>query len=481
MCSRLAPYNNRAFRERPMRLRNAWSGTAPVALLFVLSSISYGQAPFFGNLNPVGSNPGGLRLYGVYGYTSYSSSPLLFGNVGSTAQVGQTFGQSYDLMSGGGASIGWNSPGPNPRFGFTYSAGYSRFQRNSDLSFLSQNLEFHIGGNKGYSKKLSSRWTVGMSGTANATNAQAFLFSPNALSRVAQVPATFDDLANGIVTGTSPNPDLASLLTGGPVLESPAQLLLYGSRFLTASVTASATYQRSPRLAISVNVGATRIQTLPGTNPNYLVGILGHSTSGSAGVSASYSLSPRTEVGFGAYTSRTFSKVLDAYNTSASGSLGRIMGRHWFLRVGGGAGFITASRGIYSPPAGLQYTAVGALGFKTRSQTFLVSAERAIADQYSYGAASSTRATGAWTWSRPGTRWSVFASGGQTRMQGGFLGTVDSWRASAGMSRMLSRTVGANLMYSYLANATQYAASPYNQDASGVMLMIYWSPGALRR
>src|SRR5260370_6373961 len=163
-------------------------------------------------------------------------------------------------MSGAGALIGWTSPGPNPQLGFTYSVAYNRFAQNSDLSSLSQNLEFHLGGSKGYSKRLNSRWTVGMSGTANASNAQAVLFSPTTLSRVAQVPATFDDLANAIVNGYSTNPQLASLITGTPAVESPAQLLLFGSHFLTASVAASATYQHSSRLSISMNVGASRMQ-----------------------------------------------------------------------------------------------------------------------------------------------------------------------------------------------------------------------------
>src|ERR1019366_10664034 len=70
-----------------------------------------------------------------------------------------------------------------------------------------------------------------------------------ALSVLSQLPATFDDLAAAFSIGQFSNAQMASMLTGASMLESPARGLLLGNRVLSYSANAGLNYAHSSRLS----------------------------------------------------------------------------------------------------------------------------------------------------------------------------------------------------------------------------------------
>lgn len=412
---------------------------AVVLLLLMTSGAARGQVPFVGQLNPFGDREG-LRLYSVYAYGAYMSSPFLFNPIAMGGSYTSLPGldQGPQALTGVGVTLGWQHTGRD--FGITaiYSGSYNSFLSGSMYRFQNHSFSFNTNAGRSKERKLSRKWTAHASGNVSAVDSEAWLFTPSLMSQTAEVPATFDEFAAGIIAGRFDNDELASVLTSAPIAESPAQWILFGNRGLSASAQTTLTYAHSSRLTVTWALGANRFQPLPGGASQRYTYLLGPSTSVDGSVGLSYALSPRTQFGVTVDSRRTFSRYEDAYITTGIASLGRIVGRHWFIRAHGGAGTITPVRETYHLPQGVQYTAGGGLGFKTHAHTFLLSYERLIGDAYAFGAGSSSSSTAAWAWRRPRSSWSASSSAGWYQMRGSVYGNLDSWRVNAAIGRALS-------------------------------------------
>jgi hypothetical protein len=455
-----------------------YSRTSPLILgllLMIGTGLSRGQSPFLGQLNPLGAHEGGLHLYGVYGYSSYMSSPGAFlpGGVSQSPVTGLGLDLGHDVGIGTGTAIGWNHLGSSYTLSAVYAPSYTGFVRYSDLNSLNHSFSFNANRRRGIN--LDRKWHVDFSTNANVSDSTSMLFNSTFLSHVIDVPTTFDELAAGIALGSFTNDQLAALLTGSALPGSPVQLVLYGNRMLSASLGTSLTYSHSSRLSVYWNVGASRMQSLETSKPGRYV--LPGSTGGSASTGLSYSLSPRTQIGVNVSTARMFSRYEDAYNTTGTVSLGRIMGRRWFFRAYGGVGFVSPLRQTYSLPQGAQYVTGASLGYKTYAHTFLVSVDRGLLDSYGLGASSTVSTSAAWSWRRPGRSWSVFSSAGQQRMTGGGFGHFNSWQANSGIQKTLTRQTGISATYAYMRNNGSVTSSPYKRSLYGVVMMFYWVPG----
>jgi len=196
-----------------------------------------------------------------------------------------------------------------------------------------------------------------------------------------------------------------------------------------------------------------------------------------AGVSVSYALSPRTEVGLNMSSSRAFSSIQDAYTTSASGFIGRTIGRRWFAQVHGGGGFITNLHSHYPSGAGTSPVFGGSLGYRTSAHGFLGSYDHTLGQSYGVGAAGMTSIAAAWNWWRPGHHWGLNRSYMRQEFSKGAFGNVQGWRAAFGLTRQLGDHLVLETAYTYGAYSS--ASTPllaYDSAQHAIRLSLMFTP-----
>jgi hypothetical protein len=272
---------------------------------------------------------------------------------------------------------------------------------------------------------------------------------------------------------------LASILTSAPLAEAPVRNLLYGQRMFTTGAQTSLSYSYSPRLSISFQAGATRNQHVSQDQPlsvgnSYL---LPNTTTGSAGVAVSYSLSPRTQIGGSISTVRISSSQMDAFTTTSQATMGWTFSRRWVVQLHGGVGVTNdvrqSSVQISSQP---RPAGGGSLTFKSYEHTFIGSVDHTVSDSYGLGAASTSSAAFTWRWMRPGRSWWIESSFGWQQLQGNGLGDTSGWRTSAGVGRAIASHVSLFTQYAYLNYSGQLQTNPYAVDQSAVRMSLLWSP-----
>ena len=412
----------------------------------------------------------GLRLYGVSIFSGYSTSPIPFG-LGQNGIAGaQDLGGSANY--GASASFGWQHHRRGTSFSALYSLTYGGVARYSELSGLSHSLSLTA------SQQLTPKWTLSVAGSAQDSTQAEFMFQPSALSVLTQLPATFDDLAAAFSIGQFSNAQMASMLTGATMLESPARSLLLGNRVLSYAANVGLSYAHSSRLNFhfaTVSAGGQNVRSGQSGVPQQNL-ILPRSLDLNAGMGLSYSLSSRTQVGLNVEESRLSNRYQNAYTTNGTAFLGRKMGMRWFLSIRGGGSFTQALQGTYGTPAPTQMIGGGSIGFRTYTQTFTASYDRSSVDSFGLAVGTNSTATGSWNWRRPGSRWTIFASGGQQQMKSTGFGDISGWQASGGISATMNAHTTLSAEYVYFNSQGTYAGSPENMIAHSVRLSLSWNP-----
>ena len=407
----------------------------------------------------------GLRIESLSGYAVYYSSGLPEGSLQPTAVQ-----LPSDLGLGGSAQLEWTHIGEKSQLLFTYIPSYTGRLRFAAWNALNHSISFN--GSRRFGK-----WKFGFAADGNLSNLSEFLFSPTVFASVAAVPGTFSDLAAAVLTGTFTNAQFASLLTGAPIVQSPAQNLFFGERMFTSAVQTSLSYTPVPRLSVKFTASASRSQHLSdsqsGVQQNsYLIPM---TTSAGADLSVSYSRSPRTQLGGSVSSTRVVSTIQDVYSTTAKGSLGRTMGRRWFLQLSGGVGMMTPVRNRFVLSRAPQPVVDASLGFRTLSHTFLGSYSRAVSDSYGLGAASTSSAGGSWRWGRPGRSWWIESSAGWQQLAGSAYGNSSGWRIEGGFGRSMGNRLALLTQYVYLHYSQELASiPPFSQSA--VRVSMVWNP-----
>jgi hypothetical protein len=460
--------------------RSARSGAArrfgKLAAFVILAVAPLGaQSPLLTGMNAVGNPGGGFQLYSLTGYAGWESTASPQGGFYLPATSGSAGLKGDDLL-GGGATVGWSHLGRKTNLSIIYTASYQAQIRYSNLSALNQFLTLNG------SRQLSRKWTLGFSAASSISTYDQMLFTPTILSGVAAAPGTFDDLSAALLAGKYNNDQLASLLTGAPVIESPARTVLFGDRVFTSSASTSLSYAHSQRLSISLAASANRSENIPGAqgSPQYLY-LIPQAIEASATVGINYSLTPRTQVGVNMSASRGFSRIEDAYASYANAFIGRTMGRHWFAQVHAGGGFITPVRSQFAVSHGTTPVYGANLGYRAYAHTFLVSQDRTLSQSYGAGAAATTMTSAAWHWSRPGRSWGASSEYMRMQFSGGPFGNVNGWRASFGLNRHLGERLMLQTGYSYASYASNSPVSPYNSSQHAVRLSVMWMPAGERR
>lgn len=413
---------------------------------------------------------GGIHLYGLSVYAGYSTSAY---PLNGAAQIPQGVAQlGGDWTYGTSATVGWQRHRDRSNLSVMYTGSYGGMARYSNLNAFSHSASISMG------RTLSGKWTVSLTGSAQDSTMAQYLFQPMTLSVVSQLPASFDDLAAVFSIGQFSNAQIASMLTGAPVMQTPARSLLLGNRIMSYSGQAALNYAHSSRLSFhfaSFSAGGqNRSDGQKGVQPqNY---VMPRSMGLNGGMGLSYSLSPRTQVGLDVEEERIQNRFQAAYNTTASAFLGRKMGIHWFLRAYGGGSLTQVVQQLYGSPKTRQLVGGGALGFQTYAHTFLASYDRAASDTYGFAVGSNTTMMGSWNYHRRDATWNVFASFGQQQMRNNGFASISGWESSAGWSKRLSEHTSLSAQYVYLSSNGNYQGVTNNLSVQTVRLSLGWIP-----
>lgn len=424
---------------------------------------------------------GGFQLYDIGTSTTYLSTrlPGYTSSPGVFAPGGGLFGSDYFTTIS--TSVGWSKPSRTSHFSAVYTPSYMASASHSDWN--TWNHAFVL--NFGRPRRLSSRWKFDFSVDASVNSFQQLLFTSSLYSQVVATPSTFSDFSSVFTrNGDSTNDQLNTVMAGAPQVASQVRAMLFGDRALTASGRATFSYVRSRRFMMDFDVSGVRAQHL--SNPRLTSGqdinyVVPYVNSAQASVQFSYSLRPHTRIGVTAGTGRSFTQNQDAYANTVEATLSQTMGRRWFASLQAGTGFIVPVRTAYHLPTHPQFTGAATLGFKTRSQTFVINASRAVGDMYGFGAYASTVIDGAWQYSRPGRNWWLYADYGQTIFKSLQFAAANGWMAGAGYGRTIARAVQMDIGYSALAFDT-YFGQRYRFSVQAIHLSLVWSPHSdLRR
>jgi len=412
----------------------------------------------------------GPQLRAVSGYTGYYSSFL---PNGAGFQTGAS-NLPADFGFGGSAVFDWTHFSERSSFALTYTPSYTGSARFSSTDALNHGLSLSA------SRKVAPRWTWGFAMAGSLNNIEQSLYAPTALSSAAAVPSNFADLAAGLLQSKfTTNPELGSVLTGAPLIESPLNSLFYGVRMFTASVQTSLAYSYSPRLSISFSAGSSRAQHLKDSQaaPTQNTFLIPNTTSGTASLMVSYSLSPVTQIGGSVTSSRTLSPLFDAYTTTSLATLGRTFSGRWIVQMHAGVGVTNPLRQTAFITPGKPYPSVGGgLAYKTGSHTFLGSYDRTVTDAYGVGASTSSSANGTWRWGNPGRRWWMDCTAGWQQMSGNGLSNIGGWHLNTGFNRAVGPHVSVRTEYAYLHYTGGLLAAAYNFSQSAVRVIVSWYP-----
>jgi hypothetical protein len=389
---------------------------------------------------------GGLQIRSISIYGAYYSNGLASGT--TTVQPGLANGPS-DFGGGAAVAFEWTKFTERSTFSLNYTPSYTARGRYSSLNALNHNMFLNL------SRKLAPRWRFGFSAAADFSNLEQYLFSSSALSSVASTPASFNDLAAGLLSGNfANNPQLGVVLTNPPLAESPLRVLVYGARMLTTSAQASLAYSVSPRLTVSFTASGSRSQHI--SEPQGLDATVFYlvptTTSAGANLDVSYSLSPVTKVGASVTTTRVFSWLQDFYTTQSVASWGRTLGRSLLVQMHGGVGVIQiVGRPRYGVPSKPRPVFGGSLAYKANDHTFLASFSQMASDSYGFGATTNSSADATWRWARYGRRWWTEAGFGWQQFNGNGVSSLSGWRTTVGINRQLTPRIGLLAQYTYLS------------------------------
>jgi hypothetical protein len=431
-----------------------------------LATACYGQERW-DDVNFRSASIGGIHLYGVSVYSAYSTSATPYSG---SSQLYSTAYQNLqsDVNYGVQWTAGWQRQREKSSVVVRYLGSYGGQTRYTELNAFGHSLSINV------NRKLNTKWSVNFSVSGDYRTFAQFLFQPTSLSILSQTPATFDDLAAAFSLGQFSSPQVASMLTGTPVVASPERTLLTGDRVLTYYGTATATYAYSSRLSFQFSgVGAGGQNTLGG-NQSF---VIPRTFGANAGVNLSYSLSPRTTVGATLLESRNANRFQSSYNTSAAATFGRKMGLHWFLSMNGGMSYLKSIQQTYGEaPASRQIIGGGSLGYRTYAHTIMASYSRASSDTFGIATGVVTGAHLAWSWRRPGSGWMFFATGGQQQIRNTGYTSLSGWSGSGGVSRRLSSQLSWRTEYTYLLSTGNYLGLTSDRSIQSVRVSLAWGP-----
>jgi hypothetical protein len=192
-----------------------------------------------------------------------------------------------------------------------------------------------------------------------------------------------------------------------------------------------------------------------------------------------HTLSPRTNVGVDLNSVRSFSRNQDAYVFNGSMFVERTLTPRLSAHANLGVGFVKPIRTSAAVLDRPEMTANGSLTYKVSQQTLTVSATRSVADSFGLGANLFDSYTGSWGYVPRGSNWSFQINGGIDKMQNARYGSLDVWRAAAGMTRRIGPFMFFSAQYSRMSfsnNDLRASVANYQTGLEGVALSLVITP-----
>lgn len=432
--------------------------TASIASIagLLLSGAIYGQE-VIPDADGVGGPPAavtknGFHVYQVSGSVGYSSVSGLLGSGSDFRQLG------CDCFGVGSVATGYSHTGPINRIDAVYTPSYSNYYGLTGLKGFNQSAQIV------FESRFAAKWKFSFVATADDSSVVQFALQP----------ANANALTAGQDLGSFVNTTMASL--------TPGQTLLYGGRVFSAGGRTGLSYRPTSRFRISFEGGFFQSQTRSGSanSATNIAFVIPRSQFENVNVNATYSLTPRTEVG-GQVSWLHYHTVLGDYRaTVAGGTYARKLSRRWSAYGEAGVGTYTP----ISTPLGVRQTAISGsqfttslgVGYQGRESAFLTTYQRMVGDLYGLASSSSQGVQSTWNWHQPGRNWSAYLGLGYQRLSGGPLGDGANWQASAGLTRSLNRKTSMSLSYGYLMSSLTPLAVYNNLSAHVVRLTFTWVP-----
>jgi hypothetical protein len=423
-----------------------------------------------------GPQAGGIHLLGASVFSGYSTSAypqaaanlytVLGPNLGGDGSYGATFG------------LGWQGRGQNGDLSVLYTGTYSGQIRYSNLNGYSQTLAISA------AYRLGPNWTFTLAGNGGVMNLSEYMYQPSPQSVITQVPANFDDLAAAVGAGQYTNTEVAALLTGSPILQSPARALLMADRVLSYSAQAGLTYRASDRLTFHFAGFAAAGQSLLSgqeNSPAPVSYIMPRTLSANGGVSFSYSLSPTTTLNAEVDVIRTLNHFDNLYDMAATAGIGRKIGERWFLNIHAGGNYNIVTEQVAGSPAERQIIGGASLGFRAGAHTFLTSYQRSGTDGYAFAVGTFSSTSGSWSWRPPGTRLGVTASFGDVQTRNAGFVSLSGWEGAGGLFFSLNPHMSMTAQYVYMNDVGTYLGTYARMAVQSVRLTFGWAPRSLQQ
>jgi hypothetical protein len=418
----------------------------------------------------------GFRIDEVSLESSYYSAVTPFGAPSQIGPGTPVFGA--DVGNTVAATISYHVRRPTSILEIDYTPSYDRYVRNSQLNRMNHELTITTS----HPFHLTPRLTLDFDVNASITNARQYLFNFGNLNRTAASATSADELAGSVVGTPVAGGGASQAAATAPTLDSAAQQLFFGNRILIAGVNSKISYAWSPRLNIGIDLGGSRYQHLGGgedivaSQPGAGF-LLNQTTTGIAGITASYSLSPRVEIGGDVTTSRNFSRQQQGFATTSTFRISRRMGQYWFSQVHAGVAIINVNGNVTQNSKEPQYLVGADVGFKTRANTFLVSPQRTITNMFGV-VYNTTDVQATWIWQSQRRTWQLSSGGGYQSFDELPRSKVSAWRGTIALGRKLGSQLVGQLQYSQMRYSGGFDAGVYRVAQRGVMLALSWVPSA---
>jgi hypothetical protein len=444
-------------------------------LLWVVSAVmvlpSHGQT-LADRLSSMDFEVEGLRFYGVTAFTSYSTSAFPLTSAGASGvaplAVPGASALGSDVSYGLTASAGWHYSHDRTHISVLYSATYTGNSAYSSLNAFSDHLSLSA------RRSLTPKLQFSVSASGSDTTFAEFVFTPT--TALTQSNSSLDDLAATGSAGQFTSTQAADTLSGSPALESPNTVTLLGNHVLSYSGQATLIYSFSPRLRFSFGSVSAGGQHVGGNTPGEQAYNMPHSLGLNASASFSYSLTPRTTIGVTASENRVQNAVQKDYLTSASASLGRKMGPHWFMSAHGGGSISQAESQSYGTPKARSLIGGGQIGFRMTHSTLMAAVNRNSYDDYGFAVGTVSVYSATWFFNPMGTHWTFFTTFAEQQIRNTGFVSLSGWQTSGGLSRSISSHVMMTTNYSYLSSSGTYLGTPSNFGVSSVRVSMSFRP-----
>lgn len=425
----------------------------------------------------------GLRFESVSFFAGYSSSGVPLNNV-NTLTSQDAFNLGYDIDLGVSAQMSWRQEKRRDAFIVRYSPSAAFRARFPEFNQISHSVSGD------WTHTFSERIRFGLSSGARFGSFGQIFFEPPTFRVVPNPPQTLEEIIAARQAGELTDEEVASILTGEPIIADPGGEEFSNSSSFTTSVAAQLDIRKSSRLTYFVDGGVAYSRFLTGREDRDELDertFINGGRSLRIGSGADYKLTRRTSTSAQVSLGRGFNTIgINTFTINPSASITRSFGRlaNWNASGTFGYGRIRALGDIPIAADGRRWlgtTTGGASVQYTRNQhAFTVSANRSVGDQLGLGSQSSDSINAGWSYAPLRAPWSLSVQGGYVRSDLiAFDSDLRGTRTALSYSRRITSATGVQATYSYFENRSGLIGVFNNFEQHRLQVGLVW--GSLGR